>query len=119
MRIAKSIHKQYGDCYIDSTYNHLWVLPPRTEITSIDMSGCSCCCGCIDYIESLDLEPLMSDKAAFSLSSVSQRVEDGLRMNLLNAQVLDSLYLKKESISSAFELCNTVLRVGCSLQSQA
>jgi len=118
VRIAKSIHKQAGDCYIDSTFNHLWVLPPRTEITTINMSGLSCCCGCIDYVASLDFEPLMLDKVACSISSVSERVEDDLRVNLLNAQALDSLYLKRESISSAFELCNTVLRVGCSLESQ-
>ena len=117
LRIARSLQKQNGDCYIDTTYHHFWLFPEKTELTSQHLTGFSCCCGSFNYDRNLDFESAMFDNAILSNLDETQCDGKDARFHSSSSQVVDSLYLKRESISSAFELSNTVLRVGCCLKS--
>ena len=121
-RIAKALHKINGDCYTDKTYSHLWVFPRSSEpYLSTDTGKFSCCCGSINYVTGLDFESLMFDRAdRFSSSCDAQKrtAEEAKIATERSPDVVDLLFLKRECIASAFELSNTILRVGISIETK-
>eukprot|EP00112_Aurelia_sp_Birch-Aquarium-sp1_P009842 Seg2134.4 transcript_id=Seg2134.4/GoldUCD/mRNA.D3Y31 product="McKusick-Kaufman/Bardet-Biedl syndromes putative chaperonin" protein_id=Seg2134.4/GoldUCD/D3Y31 len=118
-RIAKAVQKDNGECYMDTSHNHLWCFPPNTEPRSVVNASYSCCCGRLNYEPSMKFESVMfaeRDKYAVDCAS---HATDTIKGHELQAppEIADSFLLKKECISSAFELCNVVLRVGVTLES--
>ena len=115
-RVANSIHKINGDCHIDSIFGHLWCFPASTEPSfGVDKDYC-CCCGSVNYYSELKFESLNFERRFPSSGNEHGKDVKTDHFATRFPKVVDSLFLRKECIASAFELCNVILRVGITLE---
>eukprot|EP00795_Rhopilema_esculentum_P010515 gene10515-19237_t len=117
-RVANSIHKINGDCYTDSIFGHLWCFPASTEPSSVVDEDYCCCCGSVNYCSELKFESLNFDRRFPSAGNEHGKDVKTDHLATCFPQIVDSLFLRKECIASAFELCNIILRVGITLEQQ-
>lgn len=112
------MHKTEGDCYIDTSHNHFWVFPKDTPFNAIDSTQFTCCCGCINYVTTLDFESVILDIGFSGCDAKRPCFVEEKTHNHNNVRIVDSVYSKRETIASAFELSNAILRVGVSIDSK-
>ena len=101
---------------MDTTHSHLWYFPPNTEPRSVINASYSCCCGRFNYEPLIKFESLVFAERDKYASHVTDTMK-GHELNKAVPKIADSFLLQKECVSSAFELCNVILRVGVTLES--
>ena len=106
--IARMCNKNACEFFIDSYYNHLWTIPPRSSWKSAIDTNSTCCCGHIKFNGSMNFRSILEKPTACNYSGELQNVNS---QDKELPDVLDLLVVKRASMTLATELANTVLRI--------
>ena len=142
--VAISVQHDTGDCFIDSTFKHLWCLPKNMFPEQVSADDGSCCCGLVVRHSWMQFEAVIGDRtngiiedsrsehsrSEQSRSEHNRSEHSGSEQKLIEkenqelvssgrlAEKVDSLLVKKASMNTAFELCNVILRIATTLEHQ-